>query len=152
MMTLCLGVAGIFFASRRLGVLGTGIAFSSWCTSIAALVGLKCALILAADTAMRFSGAPSLAGVVVRVDERVFLGVGVLVVTNGFSFSSVSFRTTRLLAGGEVSRVRVRFPRSVVIAAADLGGNLVSLESAVVVLVILAVCGVAMWFWEVVHA
>jgi hypothetical protein len=27
MMTLCLGVAGIFFASRRLGVLGT--AFSS---------------------------------------------------------------------------------------------------------------------------
>jgi hypothetical protein len=87
----------------------------------------------------------------VRVDERVFLGVGV-VVTNGFSFSSVSFRTTRLLAGGEDSRVRVRFPRSVAIAAADLGGNLVSLESAVAVLVILAVCGVAMWFWEVVHA
>jgi hypothetical protein len=124
MMTLCLGVAGIFFASRRLGVLGTGTTFSSWCTSMAALVGLKCALILGADTAMRFSGMTFLTGVVVRVDERVFRGVGVLVVvTNGFSFSSVELSTTRLLAGGEVSRaVRVRFPRSVAIATADLGG------------------------------
>jgi hypothetical protein len=70
---------------------------------------------------MRFSGAPCLAGVVVRVDERVFLGVGV-VVTNGFSFSCVSLSTTRLLAGGDVSRVlQVRFPRSVAIATADLG-------------------------------
>jgi hypothetical protein len=104
-------------------VLGTGTTFSSWCTSMAALVGLKCALILGADTAMRFSRATFLAGVVVRVEERVFLGVGELVVvTNGFSFSSVSFRTTRLLAGGEVSRVgRVRFPRSVAIATADYG-------------------------------
>jgi hypothetical protein len=73
---------------------------------------------------MRFSGMTFLTGVVVRVDERVFRGVGVLVVvTNGFSFSSVELSTTRLLAGGEVSRaVRVRFPRSVAIATADLGG------------------------------
>jgi hypothetical protein len=80
----------------------------------------------------------------VRVDERVFLGVGV-VVTNGFSFSCVSLSTTRLLAGGDVSRVlQVRFPRSVAIATADLG--LVSLASASVVLVVLAVFGVACGF------
>lgn len=69
---------------------------------------------------MRFSGAPCFAGVV-RVEERVFLGVGVVVVMNGFSFSSVSLSTTRLFAGVSVSMVlRVRFPKSISAIATTL--------------------------------
>ena len=77
---------------------------------------------------MRFSGAPCLAGTV-PVAERVFLGVGVVCVMNGFSFSSVSFNTTRLFcrvddAGESVSTVlRVRFPKSIVSAMPALSGK-----------------------------
>jgi hypothetical protein len=77
---------------------------------------------------MRFSGDPCLAGTV-PVAERVFLGVGVVCVMNGFSFSSVSFNTTRLFcrvddAGESVSMVlRVRFPNSIVSAMTALSGK-----------------------------
>lgn len=77
---------------------------------------------------MRFSDAPCLAGTVL-VAERVFLGVGVAWVMNGFSFSSVSFSTTRLFClvdadGESVSRVlRVRFPKSIVSAMTALCGQ-----------------------------
>ena len=77
---------------------------------------------------MRFSGAPCLAGTV-PVAERVFLGVWVVCVTNGFSFSSVSFNTTRLFcrvddAGESVTVVlRVRFPKSIVSAMTAFSGK-----------------------------
>ena len=77
---------------------------------------------------MRFSDAPCLAGTV-PVAERVFLGVGVVWVTKGFSFSSVSLSTTRRFwrvddAGESVSTVlRVRFPKSIVSAMPALSGK-----------------------------
>ena len=83
---------------------------------------------LGKGAAMRFSGDPCLAGTV-PVAERVFLGVGVVCVMNGFSFSSVSFNTTRLFcrvddAGESVSMVlRVRFPKSMVSAMTAFSGK-----------------------------
>ena len=77
---------------------------------------------------MRFSGAPCLAGTV-PVAERVFLGVGVVCVMNGLSFSSASFNTTRLFcrvddAGESASMVlRVRFPKSIVSAMPAFSGK-----------------------------